>query len=242
MLLNALVQLGLSEKEASVYMMLLRIGPSPVSTLAKRLSLKRVTTYAVLDSLCKKAYVRYTKREKCRIYIPSDPSCLLESVERKSQNLKYQLKLARECVTKLQSFPQNLPKKGKSTNLYYGVEAEDRLMRELSLEEDVYILALSNPEAGILSRLLTHLSQSRAKVRICTSVRHFDSLTKHYSFESIDSISFELNTPGDLIVQEGKVIFLTSSEQTELSIQVDAIYSKLLIHLFQSFYPATTKI
>jgi len=102
MLIDALVHLGLSEKEARVYVMLLRIGLSPVSVLAKRLNIKRVSLYPLLDSLCSKSLVHFEERSGGRFYTAQAPQRLLETLESEKRELKMKILLARECVQKLQ--------------------------------------------------------------------------------------------------------------------------------------------
>ncbi|MBT4384622.1 hypothetical protein HOD30_02650 [Candidatus Peregrinibacteria bacterium] len=99
-----LKKLGFSEKEARVYLMLLRIGPSVVSSIAARTDLKRVSLYSVLDSLQKRGLVSFDDSKGVRSYIPHDPECLLYAFEKKSAELKFQLDLAKDCIERMQSF------------------------------------------------------------------------------------------------------------------------------------------
>lgn len=99
-----LVQLGLSKKEAMLYLLLLRNGPAPVSSLAKRLELKRVSLYSILESLELKGLISVQKTQNGRRYLPHDPECLLDGLEKEQIQLKYRFELAKECVEKLQDF------------------------------------------------------------------------------------------------------------------------------------------
>lgn len=97
-----LLQLGLSKKEAMLYLLLLRNGPAPVSCLAKRLELKRVSLYSILESLELKGLISIQETEQGRRYLPHDPECLLDGLEKQQIELKYRLELAKECVEQLQ--------------------------------------------------------------------------------------------------------------------------------------------
>lgn len=203
--------------------MLLRVGQSPVSALSKRLNLKRVTTYAVLDSLRKKGYVNYITQGKCRIYIPNEPFCLVEEVERKSQNLKHQLTLARECATQLQAFPRSSFHQAKTTQVFYGKEAQERLFHELSTSEPLDIISVSDPREGLLSMVIKSLENASSLVRVC-----------HLELGSSKAL--------DLFIQGEKVMCLNSNRGLELTIQNDPIYSKLLRHLFHEAKLTTIRI
>lgn len=99
-----LTELGLSEKEALLYLLLLRSGPSPASSLAKRLQIKRVSLYSVLESLTERGLVAYEQTPLGRKYIPHDPICLLELLEKESAAVRHRLEIAKSCVEKLQTW------------------------------------------------------------------------------------------------------------------------------------------
>ncbi len=99
-----LTELGLSEKEALLYLLLLRNGPSPASSLAKRLQIKRVSLYSVLESLTERGMVAYEQTPLGRKYIPHDPICLLELLEKESAEVRHRLEIAKRFVEKLQAW------------------------------------------------------------------------------------------------------------------------------------------
>lgn len=244
MLLNALIQLGLSEKEAAAYMMLLRIGESPVSSLAKRLGMKRVTAYAVLDSLAERGYVTFRKDGSCRRYMPQDPNCILDDFERKNEELKLKITLAKECVAQLQSFPKKTEMEQKSSAHYYGQEAEEKLLQLIDKEEPVFIVALSDLQDGPLRDLLRTLRQWRTETHLCVTQKDHDYIKKEFGEFCVNEIHLKLNLHVDLIVQEGKVLFVSWDEDLELSVHHDTNYATLLIHLFESSthsHPLTSK-
>ncbi len=98
MLDENLTILGLSKKEAMLYMQLLRCGPSPASSLAKRLHIKRVSAYPLLESLEAKGLVTFKENKTGRQYFPHDPECLLQTLEQQNAELKYRMELAKKCI------------------------------------------------------------------------------------------------------------------------------------------------
>lgn len=236
MLLNALVQLGLSEKEASVYMMLLRVGASPVSTLAKRLQMKRVTTYSVLDSLKRKGYVTFQKRGACRKYIPQDPECILEDLERRNEQLRVKLSLAKDCVQRLQAFPQKKQVQVKVAEVFFGLKAEQKLRSVISLDSPIHVISMSSPTNHHILTLLERLNGSHSQVHIGVRREHYDEFSNRFNFSCLNILKSEALLTGDLLVQGDRVMFLSFSEDLELSVQVDQNYANLLVHLFNSSY------
>lgn len=96
-----LVRLGLSEKEAKLYLLLLRVGPSPVSPLAKRAKMKRVSVYYVLETLIDRGLIRYENQLGGRRYLAYNPECLLDFLEKEKAQLSCRLAIAKECIQKL---------------------------------------------------------------------------------------------------------------------------------------------
>ena len=70
---NALKDLGLTEKEASVYIALLEIGEATVIQIARQTKLKRPTIYILLDVLREKELVLKIPHAKRAIFIAKDP-------------------------------------------------------------------------------------------------------------------------------------------------------------------------
>ena len=72
--LNEVIEkIGLSKKEAKVYLALLRIGQSSASLIAKNSGLKRPTTYLILEDLRKRGFVLKMPGNKKQMFISKSP-------------------------------------------------------------------------------------------------------------------------------------------------------------------------
>ena len=71
-------KLGLSDKEAKIYMTALEIGESTVTELAKKAVLKRATAHLAIGSLIMLGLLSETKKGKKRVIAPVHPRRLLE--------------------------------------------------------------------------------------------------------------------------------------------------------------------
>ena len=87
MLHKELQHVGFTEKEASVYIALLHLGPSRVSTVAKYSDLKRPITYVTIDTLAKRGYVSLVPKEKRLMYMALSPEFVFDDVQRKARNI-----------------------------------------------------------------------------------------------------------------------------------------------------------
>src|SRR3989339_2142065 len=77
--------LGLTEKQAKVYLACLQLGASKVGKIQKESGIKRTTLYDVLEDLQKIGLVSYVVKNKTRIYNPENPHKLKELIETRSK-------------------------------------------------------------------------------------------------------------------------------------------------------------
>lgn len=87
MIEKGLCEIGLSEKEASVYAVLLRYGTRQTSFLAKKAKLNRGTAYVTLHALLQKGIVTKATRSKIQYFSPRDPKDLLNFLDHQSKEL-----------------------------------------------------------------------------------------------------------------------------------------------------------
>ncbi len=70
---EALQTLGLSDKEAAVYLALLQLGRGSAYSIASKSGLKNPTTYVILDELIKKGLVQRVPRVRKQLYVALPP-------------------------------------------------------------------------------------------------------------------------------------------------------------------------
>ncbi len=75
-LLKDLENIGLTEKEARVYLATLELAQSSVQDIAKKAVVNRTTTYVILDSLIKKGLASTYQKEKKIYYMAESPETL----------------------------------------------------------------------------------------------------------------------------------------------------------------------
>lgn len=71
-----LMKLGLTEKEASLYLTGLGVGPSTILDLSKKSGIKRGTVYEIITSLVSLGFFTKTLKNKKVLYLASDPNIL----------------------------------------------------------------------------------------------------------------------------------------------------------------------
>lgn len=87
-LMNELRHLGLSDKEASVYLASLELGPAPVQDISHKSKINRATTYVMIESLSNRGLISTFVRGKKRFYSPETPERLLSIVRMQQKELE----------------------------------------------------------------------------------------------------------------------------------------------------------
>jgi len=83
-----LKKLGMSSKEAKVYLKLLELGETGAGSLSKRIGENRTSTYSVLQSMQKKGLASYVVKKGIKYFIPSDPTLLVDRYFQNAKGLK----------------------------------------------------------------------------------------------------------------------------------------------------------
>jgi sugar-specific transcriptional regulator TrmB len=90
-LIQPLIHLGLTEKEAKVYLANTEVGTAPVSAIGQAAKINRVTTYDILEKLKQKGLVSYFTKKKIKYFTSTKPEILLEEFEKRTNNLRTSL-------------------------------------------------------------------------------------------------------------------------------------------------------
>ena len=111
-LISQVEELGLSNKEARVYVANLMLGPAGVQHIADASGIKRVTTYVILESLVNLGLVSQTNKAKKTLFNAESPDNLMRLIEKREQSLKDQRQQLEELLPDLKAMkgiPQDAP-------------------------------------------------------------------------------------------------------------------------------------
>lgn len=91
MIVENLLQFGLNEKQISVYLSLIALGPSPVREIARTAQINRGTTYDILKTLIELGlvsyYKQYNQENRRQYFVAEPPQKLLDAIETKKRSL-----------------------------------------------------------------------------------------------------------------------------------------------------------
>jgi predicted transcriptional regulator len=109
---KTLKNLGLTENEIQVYLTLLKIGSSTVSTIAERSGLYRPYAYDTLERLQEKGLVSFVSKDNKKFFKAAHPKQLLEIEKEKIEELE-------KIMPQLENFLK-IPKEEAKVELYSG--------------------------------------------------------------------------------------------------------------------------
>lgn len=149
MILETLRKIGFSEKEAKVYMQLIRLGAQPVSTIAQKAEINRTTTYDIITTLTRKGLISSIKKGSATYFKALDPKNLLNYLEREKVEQTKKIEKQQKEISALLPALISLenPESTKPKVTFYEGEKGMRQAYEDTLTSSETILAYANVES-----------------------------------------------------------------------------------------------
>jgi sugar-specific transcriptional regulator TrmB len=98
-----LMSIGLSDKEARVYLATLELGPSSVQEIAKKSMVKRATTYVAIESLIDRGLISSFQKGKKRFFSATDPEQLLSVLSEQKKQIEEREGVVKSIMKDLQA-------------------------------------------------------------------------------------------------------------------------------------------
>ena len=144
-MIEQLQKLGLSQKEASIYMATLELGEaSPVSTIANKASINRTTAYDILEILVNRGLVITSTQNKYKYYRAQPPEKLIAYLKEQSNKYSRLAEETEELLPELNTHYRALTGRPK-VYFYEGLEGLIRVY-EGSLNSSEEILAYASDQ------------------------------------------------------------------------------------------------
>ncbi len=182
-LVNTLVSIGLTEKEASVYLATLSLGPSKVQEIAKSAQVKRTTVYSILESLKTRGLIKVELMGWKTLYVAESPDKLESLIEQ----MRHQVKKNLPEFTAL----YNLHSSGAFISYYEGLEGVknvyENLLRDIRPHEDYLIIGDTDLWLKQDPEFFLDFTKRRAKLNINIRILAQDSpvAREHKNIEKI---------------------------------------------------------
>ena len=141
MLEKAMIELGLSDKEAKVYLASLELGPSTAQIISTKANVNRATTYVVIESLMEMGLMSTYDEGKKTFFSAESPERLLEFLRNQERQASDKINLLKEKMPEIRSLVNASGNKSE-TRYFEGVEemkiAWNDLWLPLDTSETVY--------------------------------------------------------------------------------------------------------
>lgn len=156
-----LTELGLSEKEAAVYLAAILLGPTTVMKIARMAEIKRPTVYSIIESLRQKGLMTIKTKGFKQLYVAENPNRLESIIEaRKSLLQKH-----------IDSF-LSLYNPGGQKNIikvYEGLDAMkailEEILKEISPKDDYFVISDTEQWMSPDPEYFKHFAERRSKKR-----------------------------------------------------------------------------
>lgn len=172
-LIKPLKDLGLTEKEAKVYLALLQLGAATPYKIAKKSRLKRPTAYVIAEELVEKGLIVHVPGEEPRRYIARSPETFFEDMEGKLDN-------ARRILPELKSLQKGTSEK-PSVLYFEGVEGLRQAMeykeKELHGKNIVGFFASAEDISGEVNQVFFEWNEYKERHKIHIKGLTVDSAT-----------------------------------------------------------------
>lgn len=125
------MQLGLREKEASVYVSLLALGASTVQIIARKSGTPRATTYLILDALTERGLVTRLQQGKKTMFVAQSPLTIASIIKQEEEKVAMKRNIVDLILPKLFAITKNGGQQ-PVMRYYEGLEGLKTVRHELS--------------------------------------------------------------------------------------------------------------
>lgn len=205
-----LARIGLSDKEARVYLAALEVGPSPIQEFAKQSGVNRATTYVMVESLIERGLMSSVERQGKRVFAPEPPDRLKQLVKQEEDRVRDTRAALDKILPELSVLVQAAPERPR-VRFYEGIEGLEAMRADFFGGEKKHELLLISATddyhriAGMARRLphAKRIERTRGFERcIFTSNRSVEELKR--SMPMVDRIE-RYRVPGDKYPLAGEI-------------------------------------
>ena len=225
-LINSLEKIGLTEKQAKIYLACLELGGARISDIAKKSKIKRTTCYHLIKELMEMGVVSLAKQKKAGFFLAEDPKIL-------EQNAKLKLQTIQEILPQLDAVYNVLPQRPRIL-FYEGIEGIQTIWEEIlkTAKEGDIILACTglNPSLKYLPKewrkdYIKRRIDKKVRVRFITSSVKFMKEYQEDQFKGLREVRLAPEKNWDFTADMqicGNKITIVSPKENFISIIIDS--------------------
>jgi|SRR3990172_7469228 len=152
-MLNELKNIGLSEKEAKIYLGALELGKASIQDIAKKSGVNRTTTYVIIVALEKQGLVKTLRVGKRNYFAAESPDSILEIVRREKREAEAKESELKKIIPELKTLFNIAPGRPK-IRFYEGPEVYKKITSDILESDATEILEIYNADliTGVFSK------------------------------------------------------------------------------------------
>jgi sugar-specific transcriptional regulator TrmB len=232
---KTLIEMGLSENEANVYLNSLSLGRTTILKISKASETKRTTVYSAVESLKKMGLMKIEQVGWKTFYSAEDPEKLEKIIETKKQELQKSLPDLKSLYS---------TEGGSSLIKYYeGIEAikniHEETLEEMKIGEDYFVISDSTKWMSADKKFFEKFVGKRSRKKLNNKLLLQDSeIARIYKQnEEIHNMKIKLfpksmELSGSITITPNKILI----HQTTPPVMVMAIENKNIIRLQKELF------
>ncbi len=240
---DILKDLGLRDKEAKCYVVLLENGRTTAAMLAKQIGETRTNTYMILENLDKVGLVETDESQAVRRYRATEPANLKRLLMNRQHELKQANTTLNQALPKLQSL-YNLGQLKPGVVYLEGLDGLRAALDDMARSKETARIIPSGDSPHIPEAwdILQSGVNKRAKLGVKSKIIFPESLRTSLEFERLKkqgmTIRFwgEREYPGEFVVYGDKCLFTTYKPRVINTILTDAVIAQTLRMLFDDIW------
>lgn len=241
-MLEVLVDLGLSPREALGYLTLLQLGSANAGAVATAMKLARTVAYDLLEDLAKQGFVIIKAEGKNKDYTPVDPETLEEMFRQRSAVFGTNVNRLGRLIPEMLSVYAAESSRPRA-RFFSGLDGLRELFCDvekvapLELFEFVNLdVVRQSVDREILRKMRAVIDFERTKVKML----HFGELKHHSDFvESRELLTPALDFKGDVWIYQNRTAFLSFGKEIEAVILDNLMVAKTMKALFMAAWSKT---
>jgi sugar-specific transcriptional regulator TrmB len=241
MVVNELLNLGLSQKEAEVYLATLQLGQATVQNIAKKAEINRTTAYTHIKNLIARGLIGTSEKFGKQYFVAEKPEKLKFLFEQQELEFLRKKETVNRLMPELESI-YNIASDRPSTMIYKNSESEIIRKEILSKRHNEFCEMINTevsplrPDVEYAKKLLPILKSYRLLVIAKKQPSSFYQLYPFLKNENLKTKFLpveKFNIPCGLMISDD---FVQISHTTEFIILKDKLFSKTIKLVFDLFW------
>lgn len=219
--------LGLSDKEAKVYVAALFLGPASVQKIAEQADINRATAYVILEQLGELGLVAQSTEGKKTVFVAEGPETLARLFDLQMEAVKARRRELEAILPELKSAQRADTNKAPVVRFYKGQEGVQSLVGELQRNikpgSEVYTMSNYDEVEKVVPELFKSNPAKRVKKKVSSKV--FYSYSKDIPTDAKlmrQTVKVEDPIKADIALLEDWASFCTYSGKDSLGVLIES--------------------